>query len=113
MAPQQPLVIIDPLAWERSTATPLALGQLVASGQLVANEDGKSAEWVVPSKRERVPNPLYGYVVSFIRFHERGFTAPASRFLRASATTTAWSFTTLRQTRSRRRPRSSASARAS
>jgi hypothetical protein len=37
----------------------------------------------VPSERERVPNPPYGYVVSFIRFHERGFTAPASRFMRA------------------------------
>jgi hypothetical protein len=30
-----------------------------------------------------VPNPPYGYVVGFIRFHERGFTAPASRFMRA------------------------------
>jgi hypothetical protein len=81
MAPQQPLVIIDPPAWERSTATPLDLGQLVAGGQLAANEDGKPAEWIAPSESERVPNPPYGYVVSFIRFHERGFTAPASRFL--------------------------------
>jgi hypothetical protein len=81
-APQQPLVIIDPPAWERSTETPLALGQLVAGGQLAANEDGQPAEWIVSSERERVPNPPYGYVVSFIRFHERGFTAPASRFLR-------------------------------
>jgi hypothetical protein len=83
MAPQQPLVIIDPPAWERSTATPLALGQLVAGGQLAANEDGRPAEWIVPSEREQVPNPPYDYVVSFIRFHERGFTAPASRFMRA------------------------------
>jgi hypothetical protein len=30
-----------------------------------------------------VPNPPFGYVVSFIRFHERGFTAPVSRFMRA------------------------------
>jgi hypothetical protein len=30
-----------------------------------------------------VPNPPSGYVVSFTRFHERGFTAPASRFMRA------------------------------
>jgi hypothetical protein len=44
MAPQQPLVIIDPLAWERSTATPLALGRLVTSDQLAANEDGQLAE---------------------------------------------------------------------
>jgi hypothetical protein len=82
MAPQQPLVIIDPPAWERSTVMPLALGQLVAGGQLATNEDGQPAEWTVPSERERVPNPPYGYVVSFIRFHERGFTASASRFLR-------------------------------
>jgi hypothetical protein len=30
-----------------------------------------------------VPNPPFGYVVSFVRFHERGFAAPASRFMRA------------------------------
>jgi hypothetical protein len=83
MAPQQPLVIINPLAWERSTVTPLALGQLVAGGHLAANEDGQPAEWIVPSERERAPNPPFGYVVSFIRFHERGFTVPASRFMRA------------------------------
>jgi hypothetical protein len=81
MAPHQPLVIIDPFAWERSTATPLALGQLVTGGQLAANEDGRSSKWIVPSEREGAPNPPYGYVVSFIRFHERGFTAPASRFM--------------------------------
>jgi hypothetical protein len=82
MAPQQPLVIIDPPAWECSTATPLALGQLVAGGQLAANEDGRPAEWIAQSERERVSNPPHGYVVSFICFHERGFTAPVSRFLR-------------------------------
>jgi hypothetical protein len=82
MAPQQPLVIIDPPAWERSTATTLALNQLVAGGQLAANVDGQPAEWIMPSERERVPNPPYGYIVSFMRFHERSFTAPASRFLR-------------------------------
>jgi hypothetical protein len=82
MAPQQPLTIIDPPSWERSTATMLALGQLVASGQLAANVDGQPPEWIVPSERERVPNPPYGYIVSFMRFHERGFATPASRFLR-------------------------------
>jgi hypothetical protein len=55
----------------------------VAGGQLAANEDGRPVEWIVPSEREGVPNPPYGYVVSFIRFHERGFTAPASHFMRA------------------------------
>jgi hypothetical protein len=83
MAPQQPLTIVDPLAWERSTVTRLALNQLVTGGQLAANEDGQSAEWIVPSERERAPNPPSGYVFSFVRFHERGFMAPASRFMRA------------------------------
>jgi hypothetical protein len=82
MAPQQPITIIDPPAWERSTATMLSLGLLVSGGQLAANVDGQPAEWIVPSERERVPNPPYGYIVSFVRFHERGFAAPVSRFLR-------------------------------
>jgi hypothetical protein len=83
MAPQPPLIIIDPLAWEHSTVTQLALNQLVTGGQLAANEDGRPAEWIVPSERERAPNPPSSYVVSFVRFHERGFMAPASRFMRA------------------------------
>jgi hypothetical protein len=83
MAPQQPLIIIDPLAWERSTVTRLAQNQLVTAGQLAANEDGQPAKWIVPSGREQAPNPPSGYVVSFVRFHERGFMASASRFMRA------------------------------
>jgi hypothetical protein len=43
MAPQPPLVIVDPYEWERSTVTRLALNQLVAAGQLAANEDGRPA----------------------------------------------------------------------
>jgi hypothetical protein len=54
----------------------------VAGGQLAANVEGQPAEWIVPSERDRVPNPPYGYVVSFVRFHERGFAAPASLFMR-------------------------------
>jgi hypothetical protein len=83
MAPQQPITIIDPPAWERSTATTLSLNLLVSDGQLAVNAAGHPVEWIVPSERDRVPNPPYGYVVSFARFHERGFTAPASRFMRA------------------------------
>jgi hypothetical protein len=82
MAPQQPITIVDPPAWKRSTVTTLSLNLLVSGGQLAANVDGQLAEWIVPSERERVPNPPYGYIVSFMRFHERGFAAPASRFLR-------------------------------
>jgi hypothetical protein len=44
MAPPPPLTILDPYAWERSTVTPLVLGELVAAGQLAANEDGRPAE---------------------------------------------------------------------
>jgi hypothetical protein len=83
MAPQQPITIIDPLAWERSTATTLSLGLLVAGGQLAAHMEGQPAEWIVLSERDRVPNTPYGYVASFVRFHERGFAAPVSRFMRA------------------------------
>jgi hypothetical protein len=60
------------LPWPRSTATRLA-----------AKEDGRPAAWIEPQTSDREPNPLYGYVVSFIRFHERGFAAPTSRFMRA------------------------------
>jgi hypothetical protein len=82
MAPQQPLTIIDPPSWERSTATTLALSQLATGGQLAANVDGQPPELIVSSEKTRVPNPPYVYIVSFTRFHERGFTAPASHFLR-------------------------------
>jgi hypothetical protein len=55
---------------------------LVTGGQLAANVDGQPAEWIEPPVWDRVPNPSFGYVISFIRFHERGFAAPASRFMR-------------------------------
>jgi hypothetical protein len=45
--------------------------------------DAQPAEWIMLSERDRVPNPPFGYVVGFVRFHERGFAAPASRFMRA------------------------------
>jgi hypothetical protein len=40
------------------------------------------AAWIVPPAIDRESNPPYGYVVSFIRHHERGFAASASRFMR-------------------------------
>jgi hypothetical protein len=57
--------------------------RLVSAGQLAANEDGRPAEWIVPPAGDHAPNPPSGYVVSFTCFHERGFAAPASRFMRA------------------------------
>jgi hypothetical protein len=55
---------------------------LVTASQLVANEDGRPTAWMDPPATDREPNPPHGYVVSFIRFHERGFAVLASRFLR-------------------------------
>jgi hypothetical protein len=83
MAPLPPLTILDPYAWERSTVTRLALSELVSADHLAANEEGRPAEWIVPPAGDRAPKQPEGYVVSFIRFHERGFAAPASRFMRA------------------------------
>jgi hypothetical protein len=82
MAPPQSITVIDSLSWPCSTATMLALSELVTAGQLAANEDGRPPAWIDPPTRDRKPNPPFGYVVSFIRFHECGFAAPASRFLR-------------------------------
>jgi hypothetical protein len=82
MAPPQPITVIDPLPWPRSTATRLALSELVTAGQLAANEDGRPTAWIDPPATDREPNPPYEYVVSFVHFHERGFAAPASLFLR-------------------------------
>jgi hypothetical protein len=59
----------------------LALSELVNVGQLAANEDGQPPAWINPTATDREPHPPFGYVVSFIYFHERGFAAPTSRFL--------------------------------
>jgi hypothetical protein len=82
MAPPQPITVIDPLSWPRSTVTRLALSELVNAGQLVPNMDGQPTAWIVPPATDREPRPPPGFVVSFIRFHERGFAAPASHFMR-------------------------------
>jgi hypothetical protein len=82
MAPPQPITVIDSLPWPRSTASRLALSELVTAGQLAANENGRPAVWIDPPATDREPIPPYGYVISFVRFHERGFAASASRFLR-------------------------------
>jgi hypothetical protein len=82
MAPPQSITVIDLLTWPRSTAMRLALSELVTAGQLAANEDGRPAAWIDPPATDREPNPPFGYVISFIRFHERSFAARASRFLR-------------------------------
>jgi hypothetical protein len=62
--------------------TALALRELEIGGQLGPNVDGQPPVWIVPPAADRELNPLFGYVVSFVRFHEPGFAAPASRFMR-------------------------------
>jgi hypothetical protein len=62
--------------------TPFALNELVNGGLLAPAGEGWYPAWMVPLASDREPNPPYDYVVSFIRLHERGFTAPASRFMR-------------------------------
>jgi hypothetical protein len=73
MAIPQSITVLDPLSWSRSTMTRLALGELVNGGQLAPNVDGQPATWIVPPAVDRGPNLPYGYVVSFIRHHERDF----------------------------------------
>jgi hypothetical protein len=87
-------LVLDPLPLNRSTVTEFALHELVNGGQLAPNMEGSPPAWIVPLATDREPNPLYGYAVSFIRHHEHGFAASASRFMRGCATTMGWSFTT-------------------
>jgi hypothetical protein len=62
--------------------TDFTLNELVNGGQLAPNVDEQPPAWIIPPPADRDPNPPFGYVVSFIRHHERGFTALASRFMR-------------------------------
>jgi hypothetical protein len=61
--------------------TPLALNELVNGGLFVPPGDGMYLTWMVPPASDMEPNPPHGFIVSFIRLHERGFTVPASRFM--------------------------------
>jgi hypothetical protein len=83
MAPPQ-IQVLEPHPWPQSTVTPLALNELVNGELLAPAGDGLYPTWMVLSPSDKEPNPPYGYgyVVSFIRLHECGFTAPASRFMR-------------------------------
>jgi hypothetical protein len=82
MAPTQPITVLDALSWNRSTVTQFALNELVNGSQLAPNVEGQAPLWIVLPATDREPNPPHGYVVSFIRHHERSFTAPASCFMR-------------------------------
>jgi hypothetical protein len=69
MARPQPIMVLDPHPWSRSTVTGFALSKLVNSGQLAPNVEAQPATWIIPPVTDREPNPLYAYIVSFIRHH--------------------------------------------
>jgi hypothetical protein len=66
-------------SWAPSTISRKQLLRLVEEGQLPPLNE--AVEWIVPAD-ESVPRPPRGYVVSFVAFHERGFSVPAGRFIR-------------------------------
>jgi hypothetical protein len=63
----------------RPTVSREQLLRLVEAGQLPPlTED---VEWIVPAN-ESMPRPPRVYVVSFVAFHERGFSVPTDRFIK-------------------------------
>jgi hypothetical protein len=66
--------------WTRSNVSGSLLHLLVEAGQLPPLTD--AVEWKVPGE-ESVPRSPKGYGVSFVTFHERGFSVPTGRFIRA------------------------------
>ena len=75
--------IQEPLPWGKSSANVAVLEQLVRDRLLPRITDSGAPAWISPHPDETEPKPLQGYVVSFMRLHERGFGVPVSRFMRA------------------------------
>jgi hypothetical protein len=65
--------------WTHSNVSHEQLLRLVEAGHLPLLTD--VVEWIVPAD-ESVLRPPSGYVVSFMTFHERGFSIPANQFIR-------------------------------
>jgi hypothetical protein len=65
--------------WTCSNVSREQLLRLVKAGQLPPLTE--AVEWIVAAD-ESVSRPPSGYVVSFVAFHERGFSIPADRFIR-------------------------------
>jgi hypothetical protein len=66
-------------SWVHSTISREQLLRLVEAGQLPPLTE--AIDWIVPAD-ESVPRLPRGYVVSFVAFHERGFSVPTGRFIR-------------------------------
>jgi hypothetical protein len=65
--------------WTCSNVSREQLLRLVEAGQLPLLTT--AVEWRVPGN-ESVPHPPKGYVVSFVAFHECGFSVPTGQFIR-------------------------------
>ena len=65
--------------WCRSDITPQRLEGLVRRGLLCPLTVAE--EWRLPGNEDK-SSPLEGYVVSFARFYQRGFSTPTHKFLR-------------------------------
>jgi hypothetical protein len=104
-------MVLDPLPWSCPTVTTFALNKLVNGGQLAPNVEGSPPMWIVLSATDQEPNLPFGYVVSFARYHERGFAALVSCFMRGLCHHYRVELHNFTPTRFRRRPPSSASAR--
>jgi hypothetical protein len=70
--------VLDPLPWNRLTVMPFTLNELVNGSQRAPNMEGQPPTWIVPPATDRETNPPFGYVVSFIRHLQHGFTAPVT-----------------------------------
>jgi hypothetical protein len=66
-------------SWVRSIVSREQLLRLVEACQLPPLTE--VIEWIVPAD-ESVPRPPRGYMVSFVAFHEHGFSVPAGLFIR-------------------------------
>ena len=73
----------ESLSWGKSTATEAVLEQLVDDRLLPVNINSERPAWIPLRPEEIEPNPPEGYVVSLVRLHERGFSIPVGRFMRA------------------------------
>jgi hypothetical protein len=69
-------------AWARSSVTERRLEELVCDGLLRPRASRTQPEWRVPPSDHRELASPESYVVSFVAFHERGFGASASHFMR-------------------------------
>ena len=87
------------------------LEQLVADRLLPVNTSSGVSAWISPLPEEIEPKPPQGYVVSFVRLHERGFGVPVCRFMRALCEYYGAELHNFSPTPSRRRRSSSPSAR--